>query len=231
MSKVAEHPLRYVKRQYQGEFEVNLHIKEMIAMLVNEPIKQNLYVKAVKLSDHAYERFQQYIGEQNLASATRTVKEMLSKAVRIGAMLAFDGRINVLYAYQQTAIYLSPDLKTVVTINKCDQLTYRPILRRVKNLDNKEELLNLHMRYLKQIEEKEEQQVQLILEIEQKVRETVDSYAEMLSIVSKGRKRSNGKMIKDLIAEQNLQLKLAGRKLFETKVEKRRIAKSLVSLI
>lgn len=226
MSEVAEY--RYVKRRFKDESQYNLHVKEMIEMIKNEQVKENLYVKGIKLSNHAFERMNQHFGVENLATATRIVKEMLSKATRIGSVLAYDGRINVLYAYQQTAFFLSPDLKTVVTVNKYDEVSYKPILNKVQGNIDKKLLIDLHLKHLEEVEAQEQEQIKKMLAIEAKVREANESYVTLLHIVRGGKGRK--KNIKSLISEQNLQLKQEGWKLFNIKVKKRHIAKSLVAL-
>lgn len=220
---------RYVQRKHKTESQLNIHVKEMIQMIKNEEVKANLYVKGIKLSSHALERMEQHFSVSNTATATKMVKEMLNKAKRIGAVLAFDGRINVLYAYEQTAIYLSPNLKTVVTVNKYSDVTYKPIARLLmeKTVD-KQELIDLHLKYLTDIEVQEEAQIKRMLDIESKVDEATKQYQLILDV---GKGRGRKKQVKELISDQNHMLKQEGWKLFNIKVEKRHICKSLVSLI
>lgn len=219
--------VRYAESKGEYEKQINIHIREMIEMIKNEEVKANLYVKGVKLSSHALERMEQHFGVSNLATATKMAKDMLTHAVRIGTVLAYDGRINVLYAYRQTAFFLSPDLKTLVTVNKYEHVSYKPILKKVQSDIDTDEMIALHYQYLREIEEKERVQMNLILSIEQKVRDATDQCASMLRLVRGG---GHKKEIKKLISDQNHQLKLAGRKLFELKVEKRHVSKSLVAL-
>jgi hypothetical protein len=225
MGKVAEY--RYVKRRFKNEKQFNIHVREMIAVLKNEEVKQNLYVRGIKLSNHAFERMQQHFGVNNIATATRMVKDMLSKAVRIGTVLAYDGRINVLYAYQQIAIFLSPDLKTVVTINKYTDVTYNPIRNKVDNCIDKDKLIKLHLERLKQIEEEEQEYINRILSLEEKVRKEI---GKCVSLMRMSRRYDTKKHVKSLISNLNHKLKKEGWKLFNLKVQKRHICKSLVAL-
>jgi hypothetical protein len=190
-------------------------------------MKESLYVKAVKLSSHAYERMQEHFGADSFTTATGIAKTMLKNAIRIGTVLAYDGRINVLYAYRQTAFFLSPDLKTLVTVNKFDAVTYKPLLSKIEGGHNREALIELHFNYLREFEQKEKEQMQMILSIEQKVRETTEQCVSMLGLIRGGHRKKN---IKQLISDQNRQLKTEGRKLFELKIEKRHLCKSLVAL-
>ncbi|TVX85985.1 hypothetical protein [Paenibacillus agilis] len=225
MSKEKEY--RYTKSKGEFEKEFNMHIREMIEMMKNEEVKNNLYVKAVKLSTHAFKRMKQHFNSVDMVVATRTAKEMLKHAVRIGTVLSYDGRINVLYAYRQTAFFLSPDLKTVVTVNRFPEVTYKPLLKNVREGVEREAMLELHFDHLREMERKEEEQIRLILSIEEKVREATEQCAIMLRIVRGGGRKKN---IKKLISEQNNHLKIEGRKLFELKIKKRHLCKSLVAL-
>lgn len=217
---------RYAKPKGEYEKEFNIHVREMIEMMKREEVKANLYVKAVKLSAHAFERMEQHFEVTSLATATKMMKDMLKHAVRIGTVLSYDGRINVLYAYRQTAFFLSPDLKTVVTVNRFPEVTYKPFLEMVEEVD-RETMLEMHFNLLRDLEKKEEEQMRLILSIEEKVREATEQCATMLKLVRGGGRKRN---IKDLISDQNHQLKMAGRKLFELKIEKRHLCKSIVAL-
>lgn len=226
MSKTKDY--RYVQsKRGEREKQFNIHIREMIEMMKHEEVKTNLYVKAVKLSAHAFERMGTHFEISNLATATKITKEMLKNAVRIGSVLSYDGRINVLYAYHQTAFFLSPDLKTVVTVNKFAEVTYKPFLKVINQGVDRETILEMHFDLLREIEEREEKQMRLILSIEESVREATDQCATLLSLVKNGGRK---KSIKELISEMNHQLKLEGRKLFELKIEKRHLCKSLVAL-
>jgi hypothetical protein len=221
---------RYVQRKHKSESQLNLHVKEMIEMIKNEEVKDNLYVKGIKLSSHALERMEEHFGISNVATATKMIKDMLSKAKRIGSVLAYDGRINVLYAYDKTAIFLSPNLKTVVTINRYADVTYKPIMKDVdKDSIDKQSLIELHFKHLSEIERQEEQQIKRMLEIDSLVNEANQQYQLILDVGSRGKGRR--KQVKGLISDQNLMLKQEGRKLFNIKVEKRHICKSLVSLM
>jgi hypothetical protein len=225
MIKTTEY--RYTKSKGEDEKSCNIHIREMIEMIKNEEVRENLYVKAVKLSTHAFLRMQEHFNAGSLATASKMAKDMLKHAVRIGTVLAYDGRINVLYAYRQTAFFLSPDLKTLVTVNKYNDVTYRPLLQHIYEGIDRETLIDLHFGYLREIELEEQAQMQRILTIEEKVRTATAQCASLLELVrGRGRKYN----IKQLISDQNFQLKQEGRKLFELKTEKRHVCKSLVSL-
>lgn len=219
---------RYATKTKVREKEFNIHVREMIEMIKNESVKENLYIKGVKITSHAFDRIQECFNINNIATATRFVKDLLKKSKRIGSVLSYDGRINVLYAYDQTALFLSPDLKRVVTINKYKDTVYQPIIKLTKGGNfSKDEMINLHLQFLEKVEKEESQQTQKILMIEKKVSEAISHYQSMLSL-GKGCKRK--KMIRELISEHNLELKIEGWKLFNIKVEKRHISKSLVSL-
>lgn len=225
MSKVAEY--RYAKSKGENEKQVNIHIREMVEMIKNEEVKENLYAKNIKVSHHAYVRLKEHYDADNLAKATKVARDMLSHASRIGTVLSYDGRINVLYAYRQTAFFLSPDLKTLVTVNKYPVVTYRQLLHKVREGVDREYLLELHFNLLREFEAREQEQSKKILMIEQRVRETTAQCVSMLGLVRGGGRKSG---IKRIISEYNHQLKFEGKKLFELKIEKRHLCKSLVAL-
>lgn len=236
MAQVKEKEYRYVKGKSK-ELKRNTHMREMIEMIKSEEVKDNLYVKAVKLSIHAFKRFKDiYPDVNNLATANKIVKDMLKSATRIGSVLSYDGRINVLYAFDKHAIFLSPDLKTVVTINQYKDISYQPIIRKlgisgVKNF-SREDLIEVHQEHIRNIEIAESKQVEKMLVIERNVREAREMYEGLLAIYKK-KKTANAKaksQLKSLIAQRNLELKMEGWKLFDIKVKKRHICKSLVSL-
>lgn len=220
---------RYVTKTSRNESQFNIYVKEMIQMIKNEEIKTNLYVKGIKLSKHALERVEQHFDISSSATATKFIKDTLSKATRIGAVLSYDGRINVLYAHDKTAVYLSPDLKTVVTVNKYETVSYEPLASVIKKRSlNKEEAIKLHLEYLEELEQREKEYVKTVLNVELRVKEATDIYQ---SILDTGKRKSSRKRdIKEMISEHNLMLKKEGKKLFALKVEKRHICKSLVSL-
>src|SRR5690606_29637679 len=99
-------------------------------------------------------------------------------------------RINVLYAYRQTAFFLSPDLKTIVTVNKYPNVTYLQLLDKANNEEDHNKLIEMHFKLLKDIERQEQEYVQNILMIEQRVRETTEQIADCLGIVRGSRKRN-----------------------------------------
>lgn len=218
---------RYATKSAEDEKDSNVYLKEMIEMMKNEKVKTNLYVKAVKLSEHAFRRVRRHLGIFNLATANKTVKEMLQKAVRIGTILSKEGRINVMYVYNQIAFFLSPDLKTVVTVNKFTQTTWR-FGKEFKGEDvSKEELIERHWAVLREMEAEEDQMIQFILAIEAKVSDAKSQFSSHLGYLKKNKHRYE---ITKTISEQNMQLKNEARKLFRLKSEKRRLCKSLASL-
>lgn len=220
---------RYVTQKRPREKDSNLHIKEMIEMIKNEEVKSNLYVKNIKLSDHAFSRVKRIYGTMSLATATKEMKKMLSKAVRIGSVLSNDGRINVMYAYEGKAILLSPDLKTVVTINKYENIRKNHIIDSyIKEEINKDEAIKLHFDYIEELEAREKELTEKIINIESNVRENVGLYGAILDY---GKGFSRKKKVKSLISEQNYILKTEGRKLFELKEKKRVFCKALASII
>jgi len=224
---------RYVTGKGEREKDLNKHIREMIQVLKHEKIKKNIYIKNITLSSHAFERYNEiFEREKDIVVATRNVKELLKRAVRIGTVLSYDGRVNVLYACEKHGIYLSPDLKTIVTINKYESIIYTPITneineKRKKGIEfSKEELLEMHFAEIKRLEKLEEELINKVLSLEKRVTESVDIYTNLL----KKRCKLNKKDIRKHISEQNYNLKVEGRKLFNIKTQKRHVCKSVVAL-
>lgn len=224
MCKTAEY--RYVTPKGENEKKQNIHIREMIEMLKNEKVRTKLNVNSVRLSRHAMLRMNEHFETTDIKSATVKAKEMLKNAVRIGTVLAYDGRINVLYAYRQTAFFLSPDLKTLVTVNRYPVVTYRQLLNKVKQGADRDKLIEMHSQLLQDMESKEREYMKKILAIEERVRETSEQVAGFISLMRGKHKHG----MKSIISELNLELKTEGRKLFELKIEKRHVCKSLVAL-
>lgn len=225
MGKVKEY--RYVERKYDNQTDFNIAVKEMIHMIKHEEVKRTLHVSGIKLSTHALERVEEHLGISNLATATRKIKEMLTKATRIGDILSTDGRINVLFAYDKTAIYLSPDLKTVVTVNVYPEITYYQILEEMNGATEKELALKLHYQYIESLEKEEREQIEKMLQLDKQANEAIMLYKPLL------RKRIGYKRkeeIKKMISDFNYSLKREAKKLFNIKVEKRKVCKSLVAL-
>lgn len=227
-STIEKKPVEYRYTKSKGDREKlhNIHIREMIEMIKNEKVEDVLQVKHIRISNHAYQRVKSHFGIDNINDAAKKVRLMLRKAVRIGTVLSYDGRINVLFAYQQTAFYLSPDLKILVTVNKYPKVTYKQLLHKVRQGADRDHLIKLHYDLLKEIEEQEQKHIKKILVIEQRVRETTEQLVGFLHFMRSPQKHS----LKAIISEMNLELKLEGRKLFDLKVEKRHICKSLVAL-
>lgn len=207
---------------------INVHIKEMISVLDKEPIKHNLYIKGIKLSSHALKRVKQCYNIENEATATRFIKDILKDATRIGEVVAYDGRVNVLYAYNKNAIFLSPNLKTVVTVNVYGDTIFNPLEVEVSQ-QNKQDLIDMHYKELTDRQVEIDEQMKVVLDIHRKVEESVEQYKSIMNV---GRlKRKKVKVIESMISEFNKQVKSEGRKLFFMQSDKRQIAKSLVSLI
>lgn len=221
---------RYVERSFETETDFNIHIKEMIQMLKYEKVKENIYVKNVKLSTHGYERFAERIdGSMTLNEATRFVRKELKDAKRVGLITSYHGRLSVLYAKDQIGYYLSPDLKTLVTVSKCKEVTYEPIKQLMLNkVLTKEELIQLHMGALEKVEEIEQRQVKQLLKVESDFTETKRICSDLIRNADKHWKKQG---YKDAIRTLSYNLKLEGRKLFKISFEKRQILRSLTSLL
>lgn len=226
---------RYVQKRVETETSYNIHVKEMISVLKNDKIKENIYVKKVKLSNHAFLRFYERINkDMNLSQATRYVRSELSKAVRVGTIVSYDGRVNVLYIRDSVGYHMSPDLKTVVTIGLYNELNVELVkeLKREygisKSYLDECELLDIHKRKLKCLELDEKTQCESLLKLEEETSKTKDICRGLILQAGTERKRRG---YKKLISEHSYALKIEGRKLFRTSIKKRLVLRSMASLI
>lgn len=228
---------RYTERKVETETDYNLHVKEMISVLKHEKMKQNIYIKHVKLSNHAYQRFQERIDKSfDLQRATRYVKNDLKDSRRIGTILSFDGRISILYVKDKVGYHMSPDLKTVVTIGIYDELNESLVedLLANKGLDlslsdlSREDLIKLHLEELELLEEQENIQCEYLLKIEKDV---ANMKALCVDLIAHSDKHWKKKKFKETISGQSYILKGEGRKLFKLSSRKRIVLRSLTALI
>lgn len=99
-------------------------------------IKRN--INQIGLSDHAYKRTVERMNVQNKGHAIGTIRGNLKKAKLIGKQISEDGTESIVYAHGKMAIHLATDLKTIVTVIPCKQVTYQPIKLQLTNLHKKE---------------------------------------------------------------------------------------------
>lgn len=228
---------RYAERKVETETDYNLHVKEMISVLKHEKMKQNIYIKHVKLSKHAYQRFKERIDRNyDLQGATRYVRDELKDSRRIGTILSLDGRISILYVKDKIGYHMSPDLKTVVTIgiyNELNQSLVEDLLIN-KGLSSdysnlsREELIKLHLDELESLEMQESVQCEYLLKVEKDV-ETTKALCKDLIAHSNTHWKKKG--FKETISGQSYILKGEGRKLFKLSSRKRIVLRSLTALI
>ena len=138
-------------RGFRGEEQLSKNIREMIAMIEHEKInKGRIKYHKLEMSEHAGLRAKQFL-KCSEKYALIKIKNILRRSRRVGEQLSHDGRINVLFAYKQYAIYLSPNLERVVTVRIFKKVSYEPIKKMLpqlsKNLKGvklKRELVKLH---------------------------------------------------------------------------------------
>lgn len=225
---------RYVKK-YQGESKYSRNVREMIEMLQHEEVKTGkINYKILKMSRHATERVVDYFD----CSEERAIKEvrfLLKHSKRVGEQLAYDGRINVMFVCNQYAIYLSPNLEHVITIHKFQQVSYNPIREILPELKAKfqgkelrQELVRLHKEAWATLEQREAEQLKVVLEIDREVKEQLNKLQSLRQGYSP---RHYKRYVKDRIAEERERLFSEGEKLFSIKLEKRHIGKSITSVL
>jgi hypothetical protein len=102
--------------------------------------EQQLKVGEVGLSDHGYERAVERLElkYKDRNSVLGFLRKVLKEAICLGEVLDEDENWSVLYAKNRIAIYLSLDLKTIITVNRFENVTFEPIKEKLKGLCEKE---------------------------------------------------------------------------------------------
>lgn len=225
---------RYAKR-YINEEDISRNVREMILMAKHERVKKGrIDFDKLKMSSHALERAIECFGCSE-SEAFGKIIPLLKRAKRIGEQLAFDGRINVLYANRQYAIYLSPNLETVITVHKFQNVSYNKIQERLPELmemyegeELRKELVRLHKEALHILSVKEYRILKNVLEIEKEV----GKQKRKLHSLSQGYcPRHYRKHIRQRLDEETNRLVQEGRKLFNVKLEKRHVGKSFTAVL
>lgn len=228
MAKVKDY--RYVDKIHtENMTDINIHVREMIEMLKHETPKTNLYVKGIKLSNHAFKRVTERLGIENLATATKYIKDLLKKATRVGLVVAYDGRLNVLYAHEQIGVYLSPDLKTVVTVNVHKEMMYPPAIDLYNKGIKIDDLITFHKNILSDYETKINKDTEELLKIVETCEKNISYYKDILRAKWCNKKRYN--QIVDLISQNKYEMKKTGKVLLHLKFEHKQVAMSLVALL
>jgi hypothetical protein len=225
---------RYATR-HLGERKYSRNVREMIEMIKNEEINNGeIDYKGFKMSGHALERAMEYFNCSE-HGAYKLVRHVLKRAERIGEQLAYDGRINILFVYDQFAIYMSPSLEHVVTVRKYQKISYKPIRKMLPQLKSnlegkelKEELVRLHKEAWDKLEKRESKQLDLVLEIDREVSDQIKKFEQL----SQGHcPRHYKKFLKESLKEARSKLVKEGNKLFKIKLQKRHVGKSITSVL
>jgi hypothetical protein len=219
---------RYTQQREGEESRLSKNIREMIEMMKTERVSTNpINYNNLRMTNHSVQRVMEYF-KCNENECLDKVKDILSKSERIGEQLAFDGRINVMFSYKQYAIYLSPNLKHIITVHKFQRVSYNPIREMLPTLQEKfqgeqlrRHLVKLHRDAWEDIEKRESKQVRKVMEIDRELN-------NQLKKINKG---YAPKFITSRIEEERSRLYVEGKKLFEMKLEKRHVGKSLTSVI
>lgn len=225
---------RYAKR-YSGEGDFSRNVREMIEMIKNETVSsKKIDYKKMKVSRHARARVLEYC-KCNSNGVEKRIKWLLQRSKRIGEQLSFDGRINILFVYKQYAIYMSPNLECVVTVHKFQNISYNPIRiilpqlqEKFKGEELRQELVRLHKDAWHDIEVREHEQLKRVLEIDNEVNNQFKRLKELRTGYSP---KHYTKYIKTRIQEERTKLVTEGKKLFDLKLEKRHIGKSITAVM
>lgn len=228
---------RYTGKIHEKEKDYNRNVREMLEMIKNEEVRKGeIDYKNLQMTRHATERVIEHL-ECNEGKALKKVQWMLKRSTRVGDQLAFDGRINVMFVFNQYAIYLSPNLENVVTFHKVDRVTYNPIKRALPKLQKqysedelKDKLISMHREAWDDIEQKEIEQTQILLDVENEVSKSIDKLASLLNDNSY-KPKHYAKYLRQRINEERYKIKVEGHRLFQLKLEKRHVGKSMASLL
>lgn len=106
-----------------------------------------LKVGDIDLTDHAFKRFKERIngGCTEKSHALNILRSLLKRSVCLGENISEEGDPGILYAIDRHAIYLSSDLKRIVTVNRFETITHAKMKEKVK-LIHERELNNLRRR-------------------------------------------------------------------------------------
>lgn len=220
--------LRYTQQRHGQESSLSKNIREMIEMLKRERVsKKPINFNTLRMTSHSVDRVVEYF-DVDKSESLDVIKYILKKAERIGEQLAYDGRINVMFSYKQYAIYLSPNLKYVITIHNFDKVSYNPIREMLPTLEStyqgeqlRLELVKLHREAWSDLESRERKQMQVVMDIDR----------ELNKQLKKIRKGFEPKFLTERIDEERGKLYLEGKKLFDIKLEKRHVGKSITSIL
>lgn len=95
-------------------------------------------ISKVEITDHAYKRASERFNFKEEKVAKAQIKGLLKKSKLIGMQLSENGTPSVLFAYKRHGFYLSRDLKTVLTVNRFESVTYEPLKNKIAELHAKE---------------------------------------------------------------------------------------------
>lgn len=102
-----------------------------------KPTINSSWIDNVKMTDHSFKRAQERYNMDSKNSLSY-FRSQLKHAKRIGLQRAEDGSESVLYANGRNAIYVTPDLKFIKTVDRHQSVTYEPIKAKVAELHAKE---------------------------------------------------------------------------------------------
>lgn len=180
-----------------------------------------LKVGDVNLSDHAYERAKERLNHarSDKSFILNDLRGKLKYAKCLGEIISEKGNRAVLYAEGRTAIYLSPDLKTIVTVNRFENITHDSLKCKVKEIHEKE--LRKLRRRERCLEKRNEIEV-LKLNLE---------FTQLDLRIHKTRSAAVKKQCRDKKKEIEQQLWSMENELKKVKDEIRRVSQSLVSIL
>lgn len=178
-----------------------------------------LNTKQINMSDHAYKRAAERLNLKDKNVALGHIRSALRRGKRIGHVTSEDGKLSVLYAHGRTGIYLTPDLKTVVTVTKHEVVTYEPL---------KHKLVSLHEKELRKLTRTEQARLRYLTDLKHDCDVEI---AELKRRIHKTRSRNVKLQCEIRIKAIKQSIEEYENEIVELRSQRRQVARSMVALV
>jgi hypothetical protein len=182
-------------------------------------INPELKTSSISMTEHAFKRAAERFNQKTKNEALGYFRSILKQAQWIGNVVAEDGNESILYAYQRQAVYLSPDLTRIITVNHYESVTYEPI---------KDKISQLHRKEFDKVEKVEKSQTRKldVLKLQTAIELAQLNYRRAMT-----RSETVKTLCEQRIAVITNELEIKEQEINELKSVRRQIARSLVSVI
>lgn len=179
----------------------------------------DLDVKKITMTEHAYQRAKERFNMPDRSHALNHFRVTLKLAKKVGQTIVDDGTETILYAHGRTAVYLSLDLKTIITVNKFEYVSYQPIKDKVEALHRKE---------FKKLERIEKSKIRKLNDIKLK-------YAIEIAQLNYRQKRTRSNQVREYCESRKKEINIMfaefEKEISEIQSNKRQIARSMVAVL